>query len=72
MWRKLCTGLAAAVAVTLACWSRYELWPLAPLIGAHAALCAWAEPEGRAREYLCINGIWQDHLLYARLSGDRP
>jgi ribosomal-protein-alanine N-acetyltransferase len=21
--------------------------------------------EGFAREYLCINGIWQDHLLYA-------
>jgi ribosomal-protein-alanine N-acetyltransferase len=27
--------------------------------------------EGHAREYLCINGIWQDHLLYARLNGDR-
>jgi ribosomal-protein-alanine N-acetyltransferase len=26
--------------------------------------------EGYAREYLCINGAWQDHLLYARLSGD--
>jgi [ribosomal protein S5]-alanine N-acetyltransferase len=25
--------------------------------------------EGYAREYLCINGIWQDHLLYARLAG---
>ena len=24
--------------------------------------------EGYAREYLCINGIWQDHLLYARLT----
>lgn len=23
--------------------------------------------EGYAREYLCINGIWQDHLLYARI-----
>jgi ribosomal-protein-alanine N-acetyltransferase len=23
--------------------------------------------EGFAREYLCINGTWQDHLLYARL-----
>jgi len=23
--------------------------------------------EGYAREYLCINGIWQDHLLYARM-----
>ncbi|MFN3350700.1 GNAT family N-acetyltransferase [Pseudorhodoplanes sp.] len=26
--------------------------------------------EGYAREYLCINGLWQDHLLYARLRGD--
>jgi ribosomal-protein-alanine N-acetyltransferase len=26
--------------------------------------------EGYAREYLCINGLWQDHLLYARLQGD--
>jgi ribosomal-protein-alanine N-acetyltransferase len=26
--------------------------------------------EGYAREYLCINGIWQDHLLYARLAND--
>lgn len=26
--------------------------------------------EGYARSYLCINGIWQDHLLYARLQGD--
>jgi [ribosomal protein S5]-alanine N-acetyltransferase len=24
--------------------------------------------EGYAREYLCINGIWQDHLLYARVN----
>jgi ribosomal-protein-alanine N-acetyltransferase len=23
--------------------------------------------EGYAREYLCINGAWQDHLLYGRL-----
>ena len=23
--------------------------------------------EGYARAYLCINGTWQDHLLYARL-----
>ena len=29
--------------------------------------------EGYAREYLCINGTWQDHLLYARLRADlRP
>ena len=27
--------------------------------------------EGYAREYLCINGIWQDHLLYARLQDGR-
>ena len=26
--------------------------------------------EGYAREYLCINGTWQDHLLYARLHTD--
>ncbi len=26
--------------------------------------------EGYARSYLCINGLWQDHLLYARLSTD--
>jgi len=26
--------------------------------------------EGYARDYLCINGVWQDHLLYARLKGD--
>jgi ribosomal-protein-alanine N-acetyltransferase len=26
--------------------------------------------EGYARSYLCINGIWQDHLLYAKLQGD--
>jgi ribosomal-protein-alanine N-acetyltransferase len=26
--------------------------------------------EGYARAYLCINGIWQDHLLYARLADD--
>jgi ribosomal-protein-alanine N-acetyltransferase len=24
--------------------------------------------EGYAREYLCINGVWQDHLLFARLN----
>jgi ribosomal-protein-alanine N-acetyltransferase len=24
--------------------------------------------EGYARSYLCINGVWQDHLLYARLA----
>ena len=26
--------------------------------------------EGYARSYLCINGTWQDHLLYARLQND--
>src|SRR5215211_1558557 len=26
--------------------------------------------EGFAREYLCINGLWQDHLLYALLRTD--
>jgi ribosomal-protein-alanine N-acetyltransferase len=27
--------------------------------------------EGYAREYLCINGVWQDHVLFARLKEDR-
>jgi [ribosomal protein S5]-alanine N-acetyltransferase len=27
--------------------------------------------EGYARDYLCINGVWQDHILYARLDSDR-
>jgi ribosomal-protein-alanine N-acetyltransferase len=26
--------------------------------------------EGFAREYLCINGVWADHLLYGRLRGE--
>lgn len=26
--------------------------------------------EGLARQYLCINGMWQDHLLYALVSSD--
>jgi ribosomal-protein-alanine N-acetyltransferase len=28
--------------------------------------------EGYARAYLRINGVWQDHLLYALLESDRP
>lgn len=28
-------------------------------------------PEGLARRYLRINGVWQDHLLYALLDSDR-
>src|ERR1700757_1851733 len=28
--------------------------------------------EGFAREYLCIDGVWQDHLLFARLRHDPP
>lgn len=31
--------------------------------------CGFAR-EGYARQYLCINGAWQDHLLYARLKDD--
>jgi ribosomal-protein-alanine N-acetyltransferase len=27
--------------------------------------------EGYARAYLCINGMWQDHLLYAQLRTDQ-
>ena len=26
--------------------------------------------EGFARKYLCIDGVWQDHLLFARLKDD--
>ncbi len=26
--------------------------------------------EGLARRYLCINDVWQDHRLFARLEGD--
>lgn len=26
--------------------------------------------EGFARQYLCIDGMWQDHLLYAKLETD--
>lgn len=26
--------------------------------------------EGYARRYLCINGVWQDHLLFAMLASD--
>jgi ribosomal-protein-alanine N-acetyltransferase len=26
--------------------------------------------EGYAREYLCINGAWQDHLLYAKVNDE--
>lgn len=28
------------------------------------------EREGYSREYLCINGTWEDHVLFARLRGD--
>ena len=28
--------------------------------------------EGYARQYLCINGEWQDHLLYARIRDNPP
>ena len=28
--------------------------------------------EGLARQFLCINGQWQDHNLYARLHDDPP
>jgi len=28
--------------------------------------------EGYAREYLCIAGTWQDHLLFARLKDSKP
>ncbi len=28
--------------------------------------------EGFARAYLCIDGVWQDHLLFAKLAADPP
>ncbi len=28
--------------------------------------------EGLMRSYLRINGVWQDHYLYARIAGDPP
>jgi ribosomal-protein-alanine N-acetyltransferase len=28
--------------------------------------------EGHARQYLCINGVWADHFLYARLRDEKP
>jgi len=31
--------------------------------------CGFSE-EGAAREYLCINGVWRDHILFATLSSD--
>jgi ribosomal-protein-alanine N-acetyltransferase len=31
--------------------------------------CGFRE-EGLAREYLCINGVWQDHMLFAIVSTD--
>lgn len=31
--------------------------------------CGFFE-EGAAREYLCINGVWRDHILFATLSSD--
>ena len=31
--------------------------------------CGFAR-EGLARRYLCINGVWQDHLLFGLLHED--
>ncbi|MDI4664196.1 GNAT family N-acetyltransferase [Xanthobacter autotrophicus] len=28
--------------------------------------------EGYSREYLCINGAWEDHILFGRLRNDMP
>ena len=33
--------------------------------------CGFHE-EGLAHKYLHINGQWRDHILFARLAGDRP
>lgn len=40
----------------------------APSIG--LLLRAGFQREGLAREYLCIAGVWRDHVLFARLARD--
>lgn len=67
---------AAVRALIPFCFSTLRLHRLeAACIPANAASIGLLEKtgfkrEGYARGYLCINGIWQDHLLYARLRDD--
>jgi len=68
---------AAVCALVPFCFRTLRLHRLeAACIPANAASIALLEKtgftrEGYARSYLCINGVWQDHLLYARLA-DEP
>ena len=68
---------AAVRALVPFCFRTLRLHRLeAACIPANAASIALLEKtgftrEGYARSYLCINGVWQDHLLYARLA-DEP
>ena len=67
---------AAVRAVVPYCFGALRLHRLeAACIPDNAASVALLEKtgfqrEGYARGYLCINGIWHDHLLYARLADD--
>ncbi|MBV9555803.1 MAG: GNAT family N-acetyltransferase [Pseudolabrys sp.] len=67
---------AAVRALIPFCFSTLRLHRLeAACIPDNAASIALLEKtgfrrEGYAREYLCINGTWADHLLYARLRDD--
>jgi [ribosomal protein S5]-alanine N-acetyltransferase len=67
---------AAVRALVPFCFRTLRLHRLeAACIPANAASIALLEKtgftrEGYARRYLCINGVWQDHLLYARLADD--
>ena len=67
---------AAVRALVPFCFRTLRLHRLeAACIPANAASIALLEKtgftrEGYARSYLCINGVWQDHLLFARLADD--
>ena len=67
---------AAVRALTPFCFQTLRLHRLeAACIPGNAASVGLLEStgfsrEGYARSYLCINGTWQDHLLYARLQDD--
>ena len=67
---------AAVRALTPFCFQTLRLHRLeAACIPGNAASVGLLEKtgfkrEGYARGYLCINGVWQDHLLYARLKDD--
>ena len=43
--------------------------PLQELVTTYCWGWCWGR-EGLARRYLCINGVWQDHLLFGMLHED--